>query len=92
MRMESITTNFSEFDATIATCLSNQSCKLYKLRNSGTEPLMNISELGNTIIGCKYSVTDNNLLYTGSAEGTFKLWDMRIPSKPAVTLKGRLIL
>lgn len=80
--------NCSESDASVVTCLSNNSCRLYKLNNSEIAQIRVLREHNAKIIGCRFSGTDNNILYTGSSEGTLKVWDIREPKKSTITLTG----
>lgn len=61
---------------------------LYKLSNSEIVHMQDLSEHNEKIIGCRFSSVDNNLLYTGSVDGTLKVWDVRTPSKSSATLAG----
>lgn len=75
--------------ASIASCTSDNLCNLYKLTTSDIERIKVLSEHKEKIIGCRFSNTDNNLLYTGSLDGIIKVWDTRNPSKSSVTLTGK---
>lgn len=52
------------------------------------EHIATLSEHTDKIIGCTFSNIDSNLLYTGSTDGTFKLWDIRNPSESSITFTG----
>lgn len=80
--------NFSEVAASIVNCTSDNLCNLYKLNNTDIDCIEVLSEHKEKIIGCRFSGIDNNLLYTGSSDGIFKVWDIRNPSKSSVTLTG----
>ncbi|CAH1958675.1 unnamed protein product [Acanthoscelides obtectus] len=67
--------------------LSNYTCEVYTIGESGIAKVGALHTYEDKVIGCKFSTTDKNSLYTGSSDGSIHLWDMRVMKKPALLFK-----
>nr|CAI5854786.1 unnamed protein product [Callosobruchus analis] len=67
--------------------LTNYICEVYMIGNNQIDKISSLHVYEDKIIGCKFSTTDRNSLYTGSSDGCIHLWDMRIMKKPVVLFK-----
>lgn len=71
----------------IATTLSDNSIDIFNLGSSSLTKVIKYKEHTNKIVECKFANDNNNLFYTGSTDGTVKLWDLR-DCKSAYTFQG----
>lgn len=67
----------------IATAHSDNVCNILGLSGSQVAKVTHFNEHSDKLIDCKFCPENNTLLYTGSSDGTIKLWDLR-DSKTAV--------
>ncbi|CAG9762161.1 unnamed protein product [Ceutorhynchus assimilis] len=74
----------SETNPYIAAALTDFSCDIFKSAESQLAKITQLKEHSDRLVSCKFSQKDNNVLYTASADGTVKLWDLRT-SKTAIT-------
>lgn len=70
----------------LATCSVDRTVRIFDLRT----PFKNVSELKIDAHNCDVNVISwnkraANLLASGADDGSFKVWDLRYPSKPAIT-------
>lgn len=80
---------FSDNSPTIGLGLSNRTCDIYNLSNNALAKICSLTEHEDVIIDCKFSIENNNLLYSGSYDGLIKLWDLRDAKNSVLSFKGR---
>ncbi|CAH1164297.1 unnamed protein product [Phaedon cochleariae] len=71
-----------ESDPNIATA-SRESCMVYKLEGTQVAQIADYIDHTN-IIDCRFSSGNSNLLYTGSSDGSIRLWDLRTPKNSSL--------
>lgn len=72
----------------MALTLSNNTCKVFNLSNNQFAKLTVLREHTDVISEIKFSSENSNLLYTGSNDGSVRLWDIRTPQKSSLQFKG----
>ncbi|RZC40319.1 WD repeat-containing protein 89, partial [Asbolus verrucosus] len=75
----------------VALNLSNSTCEVYNLSNNQFAKLTVLSEHTDVISEVKFCKENNNLVYTGSNDGSVRLWDIRTPNKSIVQFKDTTI-
>ncbi|XP_066137441.1 WD repeat-containing protein 89 isoform X2 [Euwallacea fornicatus] len=71
----------------IAAALSDISTDVFTLTDNELVKISQLREHKQQIVNCKFSLSNQNLLYTTSNDGTVKLWDLRDPKSAAATFK-----
>lgn len=79
---------YREQKPNIAISLSDNSCYVYSLSESGLAKLGTFSEHTETVSEVKFARDNTNLFYTCSFDGSVKLWDIRTPKTSAVQFEG----
>jgi len=77
----------SEASPYVAAALSDNSCDIFSLNGSQVAKIAQYKEHENKIFDCKYSSETNALLYTGSSDGTIKVWDLRQSKGSVLTFR-----
>lgn len=74
------------FSQKVCVGLSNNTCEVHEMTNNQITKLVAFEEHSKNIIDVKFSLDNNNLVYTGSADGSVKIWDLRTPKQSVNTL------
>lgn len=72
--------------------LSDNSCEVYQFSDYQFAKLAVLSEHLNAISDVKFARDNSNLVYTGSIDGSIRLWDLRQSGGSIVQFRGRLLL
>ncbi|ERL93726.1 WD repeat-containing protein 89 [Dendroctonus ponderosae] len=77
----------NDTNCNIVTALSDASCDVFNLTESQLHKLNKFQEHNQKLIDCKFSSDNRNLFFTGSSDGTIKIWDLRVPTESVITFK-----
>ncbi|EFA03321.1 WD repeat-containing protein 89-like Protein [Tribolium castaneum] len=80
-----------ETNPNVAVNLSNNTCEVYSLSNNQIDKLAVLGEHSDVISEVKFSSENSNLLYTGSCDGTVRLWDIRAPKRSSLQFKDTTV-
>ncbi|XP_044264408.1 WD repeat-containing protein 89 isoform X1 [Tribolium madens] len=81
-----------ETNPNVAISLSNNTCEVYNLSNNQVDKLAVLAEHTDVITEIKFSTENSNLLYSGSCDGTVRLWDIRAPKRSSVQFKDTTVM
>ncbi|CAH1364332.1 unnamed protein product [Tenebrio molitor] len=76
-----------ENNPNVAVGLSDYTCEVYNLSSNKFAKLTVFSEHKDIITEVKFCNSNSNLLYTGSHDGTVRLWDLRVPKNSTLQFK-----
>ncbi|KAJ8926996.1 hypothetical protein NQ314_020557 [Rhamnusium bicolor] len=81
----------SENGPNVAIALSDNSCEIHTISNDQVANITTLTKHNDKIVDCRFSSRDSNMLYTGSSDGSVKLWDIRTPKEPAINFQDTTV-
>ncbi|XP_051162090.1 WD repeat-containing protein 89 [Leptopilina boulardi] len=77
----------SDSDICIGTALSNHSCVIYSLTDDNLNRYVTLTHNNASIVGIKFSPTSRNIIYTATADGYVRMFDLRLKEKLVLEIK-----
>ncbi|XP_043472823.1 WD repeat-containing protein 89 [Leptopilina heterotoma] len=77
----------SDSEICIGTALSDHSCVIYSLTDDTLDKYETLTHNSASIVGIKFSPTSRNIIYTATADGYIRMFDLRTKGKLGLEIK-----